>query len=86
MYEIRYARTALRTLRRIPSNWAETIMDKVQRLAHDPYAPNNNVTKLRGREGYRLRVGDWRVIYELDDGVLVLLVVGVGPRGGVYEQ
>jgi mRNA interferase RelE/StbE len=53
-------------------------------VAANPYAPNNNLVKLRGIEGYRLRVGDWRVIYELEDDRLVMLVVDVGSRGGIY--
>lgn len=51
----------------------------------DPYATHHNVTKLVGRPGYRLRVGDWRVIYELQNQQLVMLVVKIGPRGEVYE-
>ena len=39
----------------------------------NPYAPNNNLTKLQRRSGYRLRVGDWRVVYELEDDRLVML-------------
>lgn len=50
----------------------------------NPYAPNNNLTKLQGRSGYRLRVGDWRIIYQLEDERLVMLVLEVGPRGGIY--
>ncbi|MCX6621732.1 MAG: type II toxin-antitoxin system RelE/ParE family toxin [Acidobacteria bacterium] len=50
----------------------------------DPHAANNNVTRLQGRDGFRLRVGDWRVIYELQDDRMVMLVVEVGPRGGIY--
>ena len=41
--------------------------------------------KLVGRPGYRLRVGDWRVIYELESGRLVVRVLEIGPRGGVYQ-
>jgi mRNA interferase RelE/StbE len=44
-----------------------------------------NVKKLMGRPGYRLRVGDWRVIYTLDSGRLVILVLDSGARGGVYK-
>jgi len=47
-------------------------------------AQNNNLTKLQDRDGYRLRVGDWRVIYELEDDRLVMLLLEVGPRGGIY--
>jgi mRNA interferase RelE/StbE len=43
------------------------------------------LTKLRGRDGYRLRVGDWRVLHDFDDGKLVILLVDVPPRGGAYR-
>lgn len=59
-------------------------MAKIKEVAADPYAPNNNLTKLQGRDGYRLRVGDWRVIYELQDERLVMLVLDMGPRGDIY--
>jgi mRNA interferase RelE/StbE len=57
---------------------------KIKEVAVDPYAPNSNLTKLQGRDGYRLRVGNWRAIYELHDDRLVMLVLEVGPRGGIY--
>ncbi|WP_448190523.1 type II toxin-antitoxin system RelE family toxin [Azospirillum sp. sgz301742] len=44
-----------------------------------------NVKALKGRSGFRLRVGDWRVVYEIDNGVLVLIVIEIGPRGGIYD-
>jgi mRNA interferase RelE/StbE len=43
------------------------------------------VKQLVGEPGYRLRVGDWRVIYDVDSGRLVVRVLKIGPRGGVYE-
>ena len=85
MYSVTFTKQALQTLRRIPRNIANLIREKIDILAADPYAPHNNVTKLVGRSGYRLRVGDWRVIYELQDGQLVMLVIRIGPRGEVYE-
>lgn len=42
--------------------------------------------KLSGRPGYRIRVGDYRVIYEILDEVLVVEVIQLGRRGGVYEK
>ena len=59
-------------------------MAKVKEVAADPYAPNDNLKKLQGRDGYRLRIGGGRVIYELHDDRLVMLVLEVGPRGGMY--
>jgi mRNA interferase RelE/StbE len=52
-------------------------------VAAHPYAPNVNLKKLQGRDAYRLRVVDWRVIYELHDDRLVMLLLEIGPRGGI---
>jgi mRNA interferase RelE/StbE len=67
----------------LPRNVAATIEKKIVALAADPYAPNNNATKLQGRVGYRLRVGDWRVLYDLERERL--LVMDIKPRGGAYQ-
>lgn len=85
MYSITYSKDALKTLQSMPRNLSIRIRDKVAALAEDPFAPNNNVTKLQGREGFRLRVGDWRVIYDIQHDTLVIHVVTIGPRGGVYQ-
>ncbi|MGH7015094.1 MAG: type II toxin-antitoxin system RelE family toxin [Stellaceae bacterium] len=85
MFEARFTPDAIKVLQRMPRNLAKLIRGKIDRLARDPHAPNNNVTKLVGRPGYRLRVGHWRVIYELDDRHRVLAVLVIGPRGSVYE-
>jgi mRNA interferase RelE/StbE len=61
------------------------IRSKVLALARDPNAPNNNLKKLTGVEGYRLRVGDWRVIYTLRHQELTVIVIRVGHRSEVYE-
>jgi mRNA-degrading endonuclease RelE of RelBE toxin-antitoxin system len=49
------------------------------------FAQNPNVTKLQNRPGYRLRVGDWRVIYDVQEGEMIILVLKVGSRGDVYR-
>lgn len=85
MYKLTYMKRAEKVLLAMPRTTAILIRDKLRELATDPYAPNNNVKKLQGREGYRLRVGDWRVIYEISDGQLIILVLDIGPRGGIYR-
>jgi mRNA interferase RelE/StbE len=79
---ITYSRAAIKTLRRIPADVATRIVGKVEQYATDPASQANNIKALRGRDGIRLRVGDWRVI--MDDGV-VLAVLEIGPRGGICE-
>ena len=55
-------------------------------LGDDPRRPDANVKKLAGYEDrYRLRVGDYRVIYEIMDEQIVVLVVGVGHRREIYR-
>ena len=67
----------------MPADTAQRIIAKIEQYAQEPEPQANNVTALKGREGIRLRVGDWRVIMN-DDGV-VLAVLEIGPRGSVYE-
>ena len=84
MYAVGTTKGFDRALAKLPLNWQKRIVAKIREVAGDPYAQNNNLTKLQGRDGYRLRVGDWRVIYELRDDRLLMLVLELGPRGGVY--
>jgi len=77
MYRTLFSRDAVNSLRRMPA--------KIDVLALDPRASNNNVKKLVGRPGFRLRVGEWRVIYDLDDALRILAVERIAPRGGAYD-
>lgn len=83
MKQVSYTRAALKALRKMPRNMADRIVAKIDQYAADPASQVNNVTALKGRDGIRLRVGDWRVIMN-DEGV-VLAVLDIGPRGGIYE-
>ena len=83
MRQISYTKIAIRVLRRIPVNKAQLIRSKIEAYAQDPASQANNVKSLKGRDGIRLRVGDWRVIMDEQDNVLAIL--DIGPRGGVYD-
>ena len=85
MYRVLETSAAQKALRKMQPQWADRIRGKIAEIATSPYDTHNNVTKLQGRNGYRLRVGDWRVLYELHDGELVLLMVDVLPCGSAYK-
>lgn len=85
VYGVILSPSARKTLRRLQPKLAQRIVEKLKTVAKDPYGQHNNVTALQGSEGYRLRVGDWRIIYELQDSRLVLYAVEIGPRGGIYQ-
>ena len=83
MKRIAYSKDALKTLSRMPANVSRLIRSKIEQYAAAPAEVANNVKALKGIEGtYRLRVGDWRVLFT-DEGD-VLAIIKVAPRGGAY--
>ncbi|OGO31567.1 MAG: hypothetical protein A2Z16_04070 [Chloroflexi bacterium RBG_16_54_18] len=85
MYTVDYTRQALKTHSKLPRNIALQIREKMADITEDPYAQHGNVTKLQNRAGYGLRVGDWRVIYNIDRGKTIIIVIKIGTRGEVYR-
>ena len=84
MYALEYSKQATRALIRMPATTAATIRAKLLELVQDPLTARN-VKKLTGQLGYRLRVGDWRVLYLLDNDRLIVYVAEIGARGGIYK-
>ncbi|MFJ9461310.1 type II toxin-antitoxin system RelE/ParE family toxin [Kitasatospora sp. NPDC101447] len=85
-YAFRFTAHAGRQLRGIGQVDAMQILAALTRLGDDPYADGPDVKKLTGHAGlYRLRVGAYRVAYEIHDDVLVILVVKVGNRREIYR-
>ena len=82
MKPILYRAAARKALRKMPANTARRIVGKIEDYASNPASQAANVKALRGRDGIRLRVGDWRVIM-LDREVLDIL--DIRPRGSIYE-
>lgn len=68
----------------MPNNVERAIISRIEKLAADPFAPNNNVTALRGG-GFRLRVGDWRVLYTVSTEDQTMTVAAILPRGEAYR-
>jgi mRNA interferase RelE/StbE len=85
-YAFRWRERAVRPLRAIPPPAALTVLRALTPLGDDPRRLDANVKELSGYDDrYRLRVGDYRVIYEVKDGQLVILVIGVGHRRENYR-
>ena len=85
VYTLVLSKQADKVMRKLPRNLSSRIKSKLLIIAQDPYAPHSNATKLKDRLGYRLRVGDWRIIYDIRDDELVVFVLRVAPRGEVYK-
>ena len=84
MYQLSYSKTVQKRLMRLPKSLAHRIVSKLEAMAVDPYT-HSGVKKLVNREGYRLRIGDWRVIFDINDGQLMIFVIALDTRGGVYK-
>lgn len=82
-YRIEVERAALKTFRGFDRAARRRVATAIDQLAVDPRPPG--CVKLSGREAWRIRVGDYRVVYEIHDGVLVVVVVAVGHRREVYR-
>lgn len=85
-YAFRFTAAAQRQLRAIDRPAAMRILAALTALGEDPYREDADIKKLTGPSGlYRLRVGNYRVAYQVEDGELIILVVKVGSRRDVYR-
>ncbi|MCD4810976.1 MAG: type II toxin-antitoxin system RelE/ParE family toxin [Methanosarcinales archaeon] len=81
-YGIIFSDSALKQLKKLEKNVQERIISTLERIKIRPQA---HVTKLVGDRGYRLRVGVYRVILDLDEGNLIILVIKIGHRKKIYK-
>jgi mRNA interferase RelE/StbE len=75
--------SAQKQLSKLPGAIASRIEDKLLELEYDPRPPG--CKKLRGRDAWRIRIGDYRAIYEINDDRLIITVITVAHRREVYE-
>lgn len=83
-YEVRFRKSVGKDLDPIPKRDVQRIVAAIAALADNPRPPQSR--KLSGPEKYRLRCGVYRVLYEIQDDVLVVCVVKVGHRKDVYRD
>jgi mRNA interferase RelE/StbE len=79
------APAALRTLAKIPAKTARTIEEQMEAVAADPFGAHPNAKKLTGKDGYRLRVGNWRALYTIRREAEVVILEEVLKREEAYR-
>lgn len=82
-YELVFKKSVAKDLRALPKRDVQRIVERISALADDPRPPG--CEKLSGFERYRLRQGVYRIVYEIEDGRLVVLIVKVAHRRDVYR-
>jgi mRNA interferase RelE/StbE len=82
-YAIEFRSRVLKALLKINEPHYSAIKKQIYDLADEPRP--KGYRKLKGRKGYRIRVGDYRVIYEIIDEILLIDVIDLGHRKDIYE-
>ncbi|MEM9480158.1 MAG: type II toxin-antitoxin system RelE/ParE family toxin [Verrucomicrobiota bacterium] len=82
-YEIEFKRSVEKELKKIPERDQIKILKRIAALSGDPRP--NDCKKLSGQERYRIRQGNYRILYSIEDLKLIVTVVKIGNRRNVYE-
>ena len=84
-YRIEVKSSAAKTLKKIPKADKKRIVDKIDSFAESP--PNTDTTKMKGNSPFhKVRVGNYRIVYEIQEDVLLILVVKIGHRKDIYRN
>ncbi|MDX2224976.1 MAG: type II toxin-antitoxin system RelE/ParE family toxin [Rhodospirillaceae bacterium] len=82
-YRLAYSKIAEREIKRLDSTILRRVINAIEQLQTDPRP--RGCKKLVGREEWRIKVGDWRVIYRIEDHVLIVTVIRVSHRSDAYK-
>lgn len=82
-YEVKWTDTSLRNLKGLTKDVTRRIIEKVESISKEPFM---FVTKLKGFDLYKLKVGDYRVIMNIERKKMVIFVVDVGHRSVIYRK
>ena len=82
-YSVLIVSSALKSLRKIPESIKKTIDNKILLLSENPRPPG--CKKLIADDAWRMRVGDYRIIYEIHDEKILVIVIKIGNRKEVYR-
>lgn len=83
-YSVFIKRSAAKEIEELPKKDRQRVMERIGALADDPRPPG--CEKLSTLERYRVRQGDYRIVYSIEDDILTIWVVSVGHRRDVYRR
>lgn len=81
--ELTYTTKAVKGLKKMPKKQAVKMREALKNIAADDLG-SLDIKKLKGMDGFRLRIGQYRAVYTID--MVVMHVENIGPRGGIYER
>ena len=85
-YQVVYTKSVQKQLNKLSDKIFLQISTKIRQLSANPYSPFLDVKKLKDLEDeYRLRAGDYRIVYKIENGQFVILIISVAHRKDVYK-
>ncbi len=83
MYSIVYSESAAKFIRKLDKTIQQRILTAIERIR---IRPADHTTRLVGSDFYKFRVGDYRIILDVDNGKLIILVIEIGHRENIYDK
>jgi mRNA interferase RelE/StbE len=83
-FKLIFRHSVARDLRRIPNKDVRLILQRIDQIAENPRGPECD--KLTDQERYRVRQGNYRIIYEIQNDLLIIVVVKIGHRREIYRK
>jgi len=83
-YKIVIKQSVAKDLRPIPNKDVKRILKRIEQLAQDPRSPGSQ--KLSGEEKYRVRQGNYRILYRIEDEIVTVFIVRIGHRRDIYQR
>ena len=85
-YQIEFTKSAEKEFERLPARMQSQTVEALQFLSQNPYSELLKIKKLKGAEDlYRIRLGDYRIVYEIRNERLIILVIKIGHRSTIYR-
>ncbi|MFH1326839.1 MAG: type II toxin-antitoxin system RelE/ParE family toxin [archaeon] len=84
MFVLEWKEGAINQLQNLDSNLARRIYKKVDTLKKDPFT--KNIKRLKGEKAFRLRIGDYRVIFDIDQNKRIITILRLGHRKNIYKH
>lgn len=85
-YRVEFVKSAVKEFEKLPDKIQDKILEAVRLISMNPRSELLNIKRLKGTEdAYRIRLGDYRILYEIKDEVLLVLVIKIGHRRDVYR-
>ena len=83
MLEAKYSSQSLKFLKKVDKELSKRLLDKIEKLQKEPFP--QNMKRIEGQKLFRVRVGNYRILYEVDNGNNLLGVVKIDKRERVYD-